>query len=114
MTSHVFEELIPMSDKDASDGWRILYDEDDPGHASIVYVVCHPQDEYDRTIHYQLGSETMSQDKYMRHFKPRLQEVDAPACWDDMLVQMGISEAVAHINTRRIDSALRGEGRHDG
>jgi len=109
MTSHVFEELIPMRDADASAGWRILYDPDDPGSASIVYVVCHPKDGYDRTIHYSLGSETMSQDEYMRHFKDRLQEIDAPACWDDMLERMDVCDAVGHINTHRTDAALRGE-----
>jgi hypothetical protein len=112
ITSHDLHELIPMSSKDASRGWRILYDEDDQGAASIVYVVCHPSDGYSRTIYYRSGEQTVSQDIFQRHFKERLQEIDAPAIWDDMVDRMdSIEEAVSHINLSRTDAALRGEVR---
>jgi len=110
MTAHDFSQLIPMRDADASRGWRILYDSDDPGSASIVYVVCHPDDGYSRTIYYRAGSQTVDQDTFQRHFKSRLQEINAPACWDDMIDRMeSVEDAVAHINTHRTDAALRGE-----
>jgi len=109
ITSHDFHELVPMSSKDASAGWRILYDEDDQGAASIVYVVCHPADGYSRTIYYQSGEQTVSQDVFQRHFKGRLQEIDAPPIWDDMVDRMEeITSAVHHVN-HRTDAALRGE-----
>jgi hypothetical protein len=112
MTPHDLHELIPMSSKDASRGWRILYDKDDPGTASIVYVECHPSDGYNRTIYYRAGQETISQDTFQRHFKERLQEIDAPPIWDDMIDRMdSIEEAVSHINLSRTDAALRGEVR---
>jgi len=101
-----------MSSKDASRGWRILYDEDDQGEASIVYVECHPSDGYSRTIYYRSGEQTVSQDIFQRHFKARLQEIDAPPIWDDMIERMdSVEDVVAHINTSRTDAALRGEVR---
>jgi hypothetical protein len=110
MTTHDFNELIPMREADASRGWRILYDPDDPGSASIVYVVCHPDDGYSRTIYYRAGSQTVDQDTFQRHFKERLQEVDAPPIWDDMIDRMeSVEDAVSHINMSRTDAALSGE-----
>jgi hypothetical protein len=110
MTAHDFSQLIPMRDADASRGWRILYDPDDQGSASIVYVECHPDDGYSRTIYYRAGSQTVDQDTFQRHFRRRLQEVDAPPVWDDMIDRMeSIEDAVAHINVSRTDAALSGE-----
>jgi len=109
MASYSFDKLIPMRDGDASAGWRILYDEDDPGNASIVYVACHPRGGYDRTIYYSHGSKRLDQDTYRQHFAGRLQEIDAPVCWDDMIGRIGIEDAVEHINALRKNRALRGE-----
>jgi hypothetical protein len=98
-----------MRDADTSDGWRILYDPDDQGTTSIVYVVCHPGRGYKRTIHYTDGSQTVSQDTFQRHFKERLQKMNAPAVWDDIINRSdSITDVVRHINNRT-DAALRGE-----
>jgi len=97
MTPHSKSQLAMVDERR---GWRRLDDEKDQS-STIVYVVCHPQDGYSRTIYSPYGRVNVTQQQFGEAFTERLSEVEVPPKWaEEMADAYGDSGAMEGIVSR--------------
>jgi hypothetical protein len=90
-------------------GWRRLDDEKDQS-STIVYVVCRPQQGYQRTIYALYGHFTVTQQQFGESFTSRLTEIEVPPTWaEDMADAYGDSEAMERVVARINDTYPSGQ-----